>query len=140
MKNKKAEGIDKIANEMIKFFPEKILEALLELYNLYLEKGIIVENWCEGLLCPLYKENDKNNPDNYRGICISNALLKCLCLLLNNRLKTFCDELKIICEEQIGFRQKSRTTDHIFTLRTMVNKHLKSKKGNKVFACFIDLK
>ena len=48
MKNKKAEGIDKIANEMIKFFPEKILEALLELYNLYLEKGIIVENWCEG--------------------------------------------------------------------------------------------
>ena len=67
MKNKKAEGIDKIANEMIKFFPEKILEALLELYNLYLEKGIIVDNWCEGLLCPLYKENEKNNPDNYRG-------------------------------------------------------------------------
>jgi len=140
MKNKKAEGIDKIANEMVKYFPTKILETLLQLYNLYLENGNIVENWCEGLICPLYKENEKNNPDNYRGICISNALLKCLCLLLNKRLKIFCAENKLISEEQIGFREKSRTTDHIMTLKTLVNSHLTSKKGNKVFACFIDLK
>ena len=30
--------------------------------------------------------------------------------------------------------------DHIFTLKTIVNNHLNAKKGNKVFACFIDLR
>ena len=48
--------------------------------------------------------------------------------------------LVYISEEQVGFREKSRTTDHITTLKTLVNKHLTSKKGKKVFACFIDLK
>ena len=34
MKNKKAECIDKIANEMIKSFPDKILVINLSLYTL----------------------------------------------------------------------------------------------------------
>ena len=140
MKNKKAEGTDKIANEMIKNFPDKILSVILHLFNTFLDTGKIPEEWCEGLIAPIYKENDKNNPDNYRGICISNALLKCLCLMLNNRLKKFCAKNNLIAKEQIGFREKSRTTDHIFTLKTIVTHHLNSKKGNKVFACFIDLK
>ena len=33
MKNKKAEGIDKIANEMIKYFPENFLIILLDLFH-----------------------------------------------------------------------------------------------------------
>ena len=94
MKNKKAEGTDKIANEMIKHFPDIILNVILRLFNTFLEAGKIPAEWCEGLIVPLYKENEKINPDNYRGICISNALLKCLCLILNNRLKNFA--LKII--------------------------------------------
>ena len=140
MKNKKAEGIDKIANEMIKYFPDKILAIILRLFNSFLETGQIIEELCEGLIAPIFKENDKSNPDNYRGICISNALLKCLCLILNNRLKKFSSKNNLIAREQIGFREKSRATDHIFTLKTIVNNHLYAKKGNKVFACFIDLR
>ena len=140
MKNKKAEGVDKIANDMIKYFPEKILKVVLCLFNKFLKSGEILNEWCEGLITPLYKENEKNNPDNYRGICISNALLKCLCLILNNRLKLFCHENELIASEQIGFREKSRTSDHIFTLKHLVTNHLNAKKGNKVFACFIDLR
>ena len=60
--------------------------------------------------------------------------------MLNNRLKKFCAKNNLIAKEQIGFREKSRTTDHIFTLKTIVTNHLNSKKGNKVFACFIDLR
>ena len=81
MKNKKAEGTDKIANDMIKHFPDKILSLALRIYNSFLESGEIPEEWCEGLITPIHKENDKINPDNYRGICISNALLKSLCLV-----------------------------------------------------------
>ena len=60
--------------------------------------------------------------------------------MLNNRLKSFCNENNLISPEQIGFREKSRTADHIFTLKTAVTNHLNEKKGNKVYACFIDLR
>ena len=59
MKNKRAEGIDKIANEIIKHFPEKIV---LLLFNKFLETGKITDEWCEGLIAPIYKENEKITP------------------------------------------------------------------------------
>ena len=79
MKNKKAEGIDKIANEMLKHLPENLLVILLEIFNCFLENGKIPKSWCEGLITPIFKSGKSDDPDNYRGICISNALLKCLC-------------------------------------------------------------
>ena len=120
---------------MIKYFSDKILAIILRIFNSFLETGQIIEDLCEGLIGPIFKENDKSNPDNYtpllslgylwriknnyRGICISNALLKCLCLILNNRLKKFSSKNNLIAREQIGFREKNRTTDHIFTLKLL---------------------
>ena len=43
MKNKKAEGVDKISNEMIKYFPDKILAIILRLFNSFLETGQIID-------------------------------------------------------------------------------------------------
>ena len=34
--------------------------------------------------------------------------------------------------------EKSRAPDHIFTRKTIISKHLNTKKDNKVFSCFID--
>ena len=127
MKNKKAEGVDKIANEMIKHFPDKILCLILDIFNAFLSTGKVIEEWCLALITPIFKEDSKTDPNNYRGICIANALLKCLCLMLNNRLKSFCNENNLISPEQIGFREKSRTADHIFTLKTAVTNHLNEK-------------
>ena len=55
MKNKKAEGVDKIANEMIKHFPENVLNLLLDLFNGFLKFGKIPKSWCEGLITPIHK-------------------------------------------------------------------------------------
>ena len=63
MKNKKAEGIDKIANEMIKYFPDKIIAIILCFFNSFLETGKIIEQLGEGLIAPIYKENEKSIPD-----------------------------------------------------------------------------
>ncbi len=40
---------------------------------------------------------------------------------------------------QIGFLPKCRTSDHIFTLQTLIDKYVHQNKG-KIFACFIDFK
>ena len=88
----------------------------------------------------LLKKGNKLNPDNYRGICVMNALLKVLCLTLNERLKTYLYKMNTIDKAQIGFKAKCRTSDHILTLKTLINKHVKDKNKKKVFACFVDFR
>ncbi|MGH0125042.1 UNVERIFIED_CONTAM: hypothetical protein FKN15_043951 [Acipenser sinensis] len=42
-------------------------------------------------------------------------------------------------KSQIGFLPKHRTSDHIYTLHTLIDKHVNQNK-KKIFACFIDFK
>ena len=49
--------------------------------------------------------------------------------------------MSFLKHEQAGFRKNHPTSDHVFILRTIVDKYvLNSKNGSKLFACFIDLK
>ncbi len=56
-------------------------------------------------------------------------------MILNNRLIRYLTENKLNTEYQIGFESDCRS-DHIFTLRTIVDKYTQNK--NKLYACFID--
>ena len=69
-----------------------------------------------------------------------NALLKVLCLIMNQRLQAFLTKNNTINRAQIGFMPNSGTTDHIFALKTLCNKYLKDRQGGKLFACFVDFK
>jgi hypothetical protein len=40
---------------------------------------------------------------------------------------------------QIGFSKKARTSDHIFVLKTLIDKYI-NRKGGKLFVCFIDIR
>ena len=115
LKNKKAEGFDSISNEMIKNAPEEILCILHRFVNLCLEKSLVPHKWCLDLINPIFKDGNLNDPNNYRVICISSALLKIICSLLNFRLQTFCDEQKLISDNQIGFKKDHKTSDHLLT-------------------------
>jgi hypothetical protein len=57
--------------------------------------------------------------------------------ILNNRLDKFLVENNIIHEKQIGFSKKSRTSDHIFVLKCILEKYLKTDT-KKLFVCFVD--
>ena len=140
MDNKKAVGPDSIANEFLKHAPKDLLDAILKIVNLNIKNGIAPTTWCLDLISPIHKEGPKNNPNNYRGICIMNSLLKVLCSLMNDRLTTYCVTHKLISKEQIGFQKNSRTSDHILSLKTLTNKYVIDKKGKKLYACFVDFK
>ena len=48
-----------------------MLTALTKLFNLVFSSGFIPEEWSQGIISPIYKnEGDKSNPDIYRGITI----------------------------------------------------------------------
>ena len=139
IKNKKATGYDSICNEFLKQSSERILKLLLNFLNLALSKGLITSKWCLDIINPIHKEGSKSNPDNYRGICIMNSLLKLLCTMMNNRLNEYCEQNNLINIGQIGFKKGCRTSDHLLTLKSIINKYVYDKR-TKLYTCFVDFK
>ena len=138
LKNGKSAGADAINNEMIKHSTPELQQLICKIFNVFISNGRLPKNWCQGLITPIHKKGSKSDPNNYRGICVGNALLKLLCILLNNRLKTFVHNNNLINKSQIGFQEKCRTSDHILTLKTLINKHVTDKSKQKVHTAFID--
>ena len=54
------------------------------------------------------------------------------------RLIKFFDENNLIHENQIGFKSKSRPSDRIFILKSLIDKY--NSKGKKLYCCFVDFK
>jgi len=77
---------------MIKPSLQEMMLAYLKLFNSILTSGIMPNTWCRGLITPIYKPGGRNEPSNYRGICVSSCLGKLFCSILNQRL---LDELSM---------------------------------------------
>ena len=140
LKNGKACGIDSINSEMLKHSNLKLQLAMQKHFNLVLATGYYPSVWNKGLISPIFKNGDRYNPNNYRGICVNSNLSKLFCSILNSRLITYLTEHNILSRSQIGFLPKHQTSDHIYTLHTLIQHHVHRKHKGKVFACFVDLK
>ena len=102
--------------------------------------GVFPTNWCEGIITPIFKSGNKQDPSNYRGICINSCLGKLFSAVLNNRLKSYVQDHNILHKAQIGFIPGHRTTDHIFSLRTLIDKHVTHTTNGKLNTCFVAFK
>ena len=94
--------------------------------------------WSTSVIVPIHKGGELDDPNNFRGITLNSCLSKLFTLLLNERLTQFCNDEGLIKENQIGFRKGFRTSDHIFTLKTLIDQFFSRK--NKLFVCFVDFK
>ena len=138
LKNKKSCGIDGVYNQMLKHSTPKLREATLKLFNLILSSGHFPEQWKVSHITPIHKKGDKLNPNNYRGISQGSNLGKVFCGILTNRIQKCIQNNNIINSSQIGFSQNNRTTDHVYTLHTLIEEHVQNVKKGKIFGCFID--
>ena len=107
--------------------------------NTIYSTNVVPKSWCLGIISPIHKEGPKDDPDNYRGICIGSALSKVLGTMMNQRLTDYVKENNMIDKSQIGFQTNNRAPDHILTAKSLVNKYVTDNKG-KLYACFIDLR
>jgi hypothetical protein len=55
-------------------------------------------------------------------------------------LSKFSLEQNLIHPSQIWFQSGNRTADHIFSLKTLIDKHIKQNKNDKIYVCFLDFK
>ena len=135
---KKASGNDSISNEMIIAGQPAMRSFLVSFFNEILKSHYYPENWCKGIITPIHKQGEIDNPDNYRGITINSCLSKLFNLLLTKRLTTFTNDKQILKYNQMMFRKSFKTSDHVFTIKTVIYKYLKENK--KLYLCFIEFR
>ena len=88
-------------------------------------------------IVPIYKNDDDENPGNYRPISLLSNINKIYEKLMYNRIASFLKKNNTLFSTQYGFREK-HTTQH--ALLDIVSK-IQNNMDNKLFSCgiFIDL-
>ena len=140
LKRNKAAGTDGIINEMIKSGISVLSKPLCKLFNCIFSNSHFPITWRINTLSPLHKKGDSKVCDNFRGIAVGCCLSKLFLSVLNNRLKKFADKHSLIPAQQIGYREKSQTLDHILTLKNIIDKYINRTSRKYLFVCFVDFK
>ena len=139
LKSGKSTASDLISSEMLKNLNSDFRSALLKVFNTCLANATYP--WHNSIMTPLLKKGDKYDPDNYRSICVGSVLGKLYSNILLGRLLAFRAKHCPTPKNQLGFCKGARTTDHLLTLQTIVEKYCKSKKKqHSLFTCMVDFR
>ena len=122
---------------MSKFADPIILPFLTILFNEIIETKEYPDVWSIAIVTPALKSGEVNNPNNYRGITITSCLSKLFNLLLTTTLTKYVNDKGLINYNQVGFRKGFCTADHVFIVKTLIDKYL-SQNSNFYFY-FVDL-
>jgi hypothetical protein len=137
LKKGKSCSSDRISNEMLQNLTPLCSKAVLKAFNHSLISGFYP--WHTSIITPIYKSGNPFSPDNYRAIAVGSCMGKLFSSILLHRLLHFkslyCPDPK----EQLGFTKDAQTNDHIFTLKTVVDKYTRKNKVH-LYACFVDLR
>ena len=139
LKNGKAVGSDGVSNEMVKYSITNTLPTLLSILNKIYSSSEYPKQWGEVMIHNIYKSGDPQDPFNYRGISIGSALAKLFSTIMNTRLIKFLVSNNLLSKCQIGFVEGCRTSDHIFAIKTIIDKYRITKKKD-LYMCFVDFK
>ena len=139
LKNNKACSFDRITNEMLKTSGKILTKVFLYLFNSIRSSSFYPTLWKKDILHPIHKSDEKNDPNNFRGIAISSCFGKLFTKLLKNRLQSFCEKHNFVSKVQGSGKKSTRTSDHLMVIKYFIDKIVKGQK-KKLFACFVDIK
>jgi hypothetical protein len=134
--NNRSSGPDELCAEIFKCSFDKISNVLYVLFNRLFHNGEYPESWGDGIIVPVFKGGNIDDPNKYRGICLINIIAKVYSQILLNRLTKWSQMNEKLNDNQFGFQKKKSTTDCIFLLQAIITKTLSSKK--KLYAAFVD--
>ena len=139
LKNGKAPGLDMLSAELLKHSNENFRLVFTKQFNKLLRSGKFPEEWSVGIIVVLFKGGDEADLNNYRGITLLSIFGKFFLGVLLERLNKIISQFEILEQNQIGFRKGYQTSDHIFTIRALIENYFKNNKG-PLYVCFVDFK
>ena len=104
-KNNKSAGTDDLCSELFKGSFDIVSQFLLKLYNRLFSNGEYPRLWGEGIIVPIFKGGNNDDPSSYRGITLINILGKIYSQILLNRLNSWAEKEEKILQNQFGFQK-----------------------------------
>ena len=109
---------------MIKCSDSLMFVKLEKLFSKIFKTGCDPYSWNEELTFSIHKTSEKENPNNYRGITLPNSLHKFFNIILSNRFTAKLQISNILSPAQAGFFKDHRTSDHIFTVFSLLRQYV----------------
>src|SRR4029434_11093095 len=134
LKSGKAAGPDNIPPEALKAEPNLTTDLLYSFFGRIWEEERTPTEWTEGYIVKLLKKGDRSNCNNYRGITLLSVPSKIFNRVILNRLQDAVD--KRLRDQQAGFRKDRSCTDHIATLRIIIEQSI--EWNTSLYINFID--
>jgi len=126
----KAGGTDGIIGEFIKYGGEALRQALTGLFRKILEEGEVPQDWNRSRVTLVHKGGGKSKEDvgNYRPIAVINTLAKVFGWVINDKMKKWIEENKILGEEQSGFRKGRGGLENVLVMKEIIERNKKLGK------------
>ena len=124
----KATGPDGISNRMLQLGGDQFIKLLyLHLSDVWRE-STYPDQCASSLMQPLYKGDgkDREDPASYRGIFLSNAMLKLFEGILESRLQVFTEKFDTLTPSQQGSRPGRQRHDAIYSLLAAIQQQKQS--------------
>ena len=134
MKLGKAAGPSGVVADMLKAAGDDGTRWMTELCNAVVREGKIPKDWSRSWLVNVYKgKGDALACGSYRGIKLVEHAMKVLERVIERRVRNIVK----IDNMQFGFMAGKSTTDAIFIVRQLQEKHLARNK--ELWTAFVDL-
>ena len=95
---------DTILNEYLKEGIDTLMHPLEILFNDILNKKSFPKQWSCGVIKPIYKKGDSNEPSNYRRNTLVSCFGNIFTIIINERLKKWALQNKMISDAQFDLR------------------------------------
>jgi hypothetical protein len=120
LKNNQAAGTQSIVAKLLKNGEPNLVDALHKVIQQAWTGETLPRSWTEGVLFPVYKNGDKLDCKNYRGICLLNVTYKVFAKILYGRLLPHANAA--VQHYQAEFQSDKSTTNQVFALRQILEK------------------
>ena len=100
----KASGFDKISARRLKEASPIVTRSLTFIINLSITTGIFPNAWKRARVSPIFKEDLRTDPNNYRPISVLPVVSKLIERVVFNQLYEYLNNNNLLTESQSGFR------------------------------------
>ena len=138
LRRRKASGIDGLLSVFLLDAPSQLAEPIASALSATFHSSFPAPPNCQ-VVHPIFKgKGDPLDPNNYRCLSVSPVLTKLYAMVLEARLARWAEASSSRAPTQAGFRRNHRTTDHTFTLHTLISQARAEKRP--LYTCFVDFK
>ena len=139
LKRGKARGSDNIHSEVLRLGTTTLLfHHLARLFTSSIQIGYIPTAWKLATLRMLLKPDKLPSlTTSYRPISLMSSIMTLFELVIEQRLRSYLEDIGFINKYQSGFRENKSTDDHLFRLSQSVMESF--NRGEHVVAAFVDV-